>query len=220
MLFVAEAGFQGIEAESGDQALLQLAHLECRPYAVLADMQMHGITGNALARELRRLCGASTRLIAMSGSGVPAEQTRDFDGFLLKPFTVDQLWAALEDLPHNLDPAAQDSGVEALNETVYSGLAKSMPLEQLLKLYRMCLEDAERRVGLMRAAAAAGDAGEYERAAHAIKGGCGMVGAMELAALAGAMEEQGPPPDGNVEAIEQFLAAAARLRRILDTRVV
>jgi CheY-like chemotaxis protein len=220
LLFVAEAGFQGIAAESGHDAIAQLKQLEGRPYAVLADMRMHGITGNALAQELRRVCGGTTRLIAMSGSGVPAEATREFDGFLLKPFTVDQLWAALDEPRLEAAPHPEETSAEPLNEATFASLAKSMPLKQLLKLYGMCLDDAERRIGLMRAAAEAGDAEAYERAAHAIKGGCGMVGATELAGMAGAMEQNGTPPHGNVEPIEEFLLAAARLRRILDARVV
>jgi CheY-like chemotaxis protein len=227
LLFVAEAGFQGIVAESGDDAMATLKQLDCRPYAVLADMQMHGITGNALARELRRVCGGSTRLIAMSGSHVPPDETRDFDGFLLKPFTVDQLCQTLEGVgaKSEAEPLREcqegpPPGIAALNEAIFSELAKSMPLPQLLKLYSMCLEDAERRIGLMRAAAQARDPDAYRSSAHAIKGGCGMVGATEMAALAGTMEQNGLPPDGNIQPIEEFLIASARLRRILDARVV
>ena len=144
------------------------------PFAVLADMQMDGTTGNALARELRAVCGVETRLVAMSGSAVAAEKTKDFDGFLLKPISVESLRAAVEGRDGTGEVEA--SGEEALNETTYASLAQSMPGKQLLKLYAMCLDDAERRIETMRAAVTDKDAGAYHRAAHAIKGGCGMVG--------------------------------------------
>jgi hypothetical protein len=43
-----------------------------------------------------------------------------------------------------------------------------------------------------------------------------MVGAIELAKLAGAMEERGPQAVDDVDPLQQFLSASARLRRILD----
>jgi CheY-like chemotaxis protein len=216
-MFVAEAGFKGVAADSGDEALELLEEMAVAPYAVLADMQMQGTTGNALAERLRERCGAETRLIAMSGSRVAAEKTRAFDGFLLKPLTIGELRASLEG-GQRVEEAADEAG--ALNEATYASLAQGMPREQLMKLYGMCLDDAERRIGQMREAVGAGDAAAYERSAHAIKGGCGMVGAAELARLAGEMEQHGPQIGGELEPLEQFLAACARLRRILDARVV
>jgi HPt (histidine-containing phosphotransfer) domain-containing protein len=68
----------------------------------------------------------------------------------------------------------------------------------------------------MGAAVEADDQEAYRRAAHSIKGGCGMVGATELAKLAAAMEENGFSTVDNKGPLQQFLAASARLRRILD----
>ena len=47
-----------------------------------------------------------------------------------------------------------------------------------------------------------------------------MVGAAELARLAGEMEQNGPAVGGEIEPLEQFLLASRRLRRILNARVV
>ncbi len=217
-LFVAEAGFEGVAAASGDEALEVVRGMAAMPYAVLADMQMRGTTGNALAERLRVTCGMGTRVIAMSGSTVAAEKTKAFDGFLLKPLTMDGLRDALEGRTGIVESKAAEAG--ALNEATYASLAQGMPVGQLMKLYGMCLDDAERRIGLMKEALVAGDVGAYERSAHAIKGGCGMVGAAELARLAGEMEQNGPQAGGEIEPLEQFLVACARLRRILDARVV
>jgi CheY-like chemotaxis protein/HPt (histidine-containing phosphotransfer) domain-containing protein len=219
LLFVAEAGFEGISASSGDDALAMVKAMPIKPGTILADMQMDGITGNALALELRALCGSGTRLIAMSGTEVAAEKTAAFDGFLLKPISLETLRAALEGdhaQPQNRTPVE----LEPLNEATFASLARSMPTEQLVKLYVMCVDDAERRIGTMREAVAEDDAAGYERAAHAIKGGCGMVGATELATLASAMEQNGIAFGGDVEPLERFLVASARLRRMLDARVV
>jgi CheY-like chemotaxis protein len=217
-LFVAEAGFEAIAAASGDDALELLSVMSFSPYAVLTDMQMEGITGNDLALRLRRVCGEATRLIAISGSTVPAEKTSAFQGFLLKPLTMDDLRGVLGG--GRMVTPSRELEAGALNEATYASLAQGMPRDQLMKLYGMCLDDAERRIGQMRQAVGAGDAAAYERSAHAIKGGCGMVGAAELARLAGEMEQNGPKIGGEVEPLEQFLTACARLRRILDARVV
>jgi HPt (histidine-containing phosphotransfer) domain-containing protein len=83
-------------------------------------------------------------------------------------------------------------------------------------LYSMCLDDADRRIETMKQACREGDAETYCKTAHAVKGGCGFVGALELASMASAMEEDGPPSDGNTRGLEQFLMASARLRRILN----
>jgi HPt (histidine-containing phosphotransfer) domain-containing protein len=68
----------------------------------------------------------------------------------------------------------------------------------------------------MHAALAAGDLDTVRREAHAIKGGCGMVGAGELYALAAATE--GGTASGSM-GMAEFAPACERLRRILDTRL-
>jgi HPt (histidine-containing phosphotransfer) domain-containing protein len=67
----------------------------------------------------------------------------------------------------------------------------------------------------MERAASQGDDAAYRREAHAIKGGCGMVGAKELQKLATSMEEQGIDATNHVATHEEFVLAVERLRRIL-----
>ena len=220
VLFAAEAGFSAFAVESGDAALEYLRDGEVNLNAVLADMRMEGTHGNALALQMRAVCGEATKMIAMSGSQVNASETTAFDGFLLKPFGVEELrtmlltdaqTAAIE----SVDQAAMEDG-HALSEGTYASLAASMSREQLLGLYAMCLDDADRRIEMMKQACHEGDVETYCKAAHAVKGGCGFVGALELASMASAMEEDGPPSDGNTRGLEGFLTASARLRRILN----
>ena len=75
--------------------------------------------------------------------------------------------------------AAGSSG-EVLNEKIYRQLAGSMPAKQLYQLYKLCVWDVRERIVLMRKLMAAHDTARFEREAHSIKGGCGMLGATQL----------------------------------------
>jgi CheY-like chemotaxis protein/HPt (histidine-containing phosphotransfer) domain-containing protein len=217
-LLAEEAGFGVAVFETGESALQSLAEAGADlPDIVLADMQMPGISGDSFARLLRVACGTGTTLLAMSGTVVPADRTREFDCFLLKPFTMEDVLAALNHAAAQPAPCAattEYSGV--LNRAIYDCFAQSMPAQQLRKLYAMSLDDADARIELMRKALAVDDPDAYRRAAHSIKGGCGMVGAVELAHLASKMEEFGPQAVDDTDPFTQFLSASARLRRILD----
>lgn len=224
-LLAVESGFSVESFSSGEAALAHLANQDAeRPLAILIDMQMPDLSGDALAHQLRSVCGRKTLLLAMSGTPVLAKQIQHFDAFILKPFVMDNLrrviagsvpGVSLWQAPETSLPAPLQS--EALNETTYESLAGSMPHDQLMQLYKMCLDDADRRIGLMREAVAKQDAETFLRGAHSIKGCCGMVGALELAALAAEMEERGLPEVDDVISYEQFMEASGRLRRILGT---
>jgi len=96
-LLLQRQGYVAETADSGEAALLHLrAAMDDLPKVVLADMQMPGIAGDELARRLREVCGARTMLLAMSGSDSEEEAKREYDGFLLKPFTMEELAAAIE----------------------------------------------------------------------------------------------------------------------------
>ncbi len=215
VLLGTEAGFRCAAAESGVAALEQLGGGASVPEVILTDLHMPGVTGESLARLLRAACGPGTVLLAMSGSNPKAEALRGFDGFLLKPFSMEVLEAAIAGAEPRRD--GENDG-QILNESIYANLAASIPAAQLRALYTMCLEDAAKRLQTMEAAAEARDGGAYVQAAHAIKGGCGMVGALELAGLAGAMESEGLPEVGNKAPFTEFVQATARLRRMLDAQ--
>lgn len=219
-LLATKAGYTCTAVESGTAALERLAAGALPPEAVLADMQMPGITGTSLAKLLRSACGPAVPLIAMSGTAVTGSLLEGFDGFLLKPFTIADLSAMLAGVRQGASPASAPEAAAVLDRNTYNSLRQSMPPTQLRALYTMCLDDAERRLRTIETAAQTGDREAYIRAAHAIKGGCGMVGATELAALAAAMERDGPPPlTGPLEnkaPFVDFLSALERLRRMLN----
>jgi CheY-like chemotaxis protein len=217
-LLALDAGFHVDDFESGEDALAALPGNGKAYMGILSDMQMPGISGEALANKLRETCGDHTTLIAMSGSAVPPERTAAFDGFLLKPFTIDDLCEALDgEFPQELSRAsAPDPALDGvLNRIVYESFSKSLTAEQLDQLYTMSLDDADRRIGQMQEAVALDDDGAYRRAAHSIKGGCGMVGATQLARIAAVMEDAGLANVDEKDPLLQFLDASARLRRIL-----
>jgi CheY-like chemotaxis protein len=219
-LLADDAGFEPAAFETGEAALEALDREALdgpAPDVVVADMQLPGVAGDSLARLLRIGCGPATVILAMSGTAVPAEQIEAFDGFLLKPFSMEDLSGAIDRLAV-APKAAPVAGV--LSESIYAAFRKSMPRDQLRQLYAMSLNDADARIGQMRIALNAGDEHSYKRAAHSIKGGCGMVGALELARMAAQMEEHGcRDVDESVhprQMLDEFLSASTRLRRILD----
>lgn len=217
VLIAVEAGFDVQSFASGDETL-RFAEAGSSADVILTDMQMPGICGDDLAQRLRSLCGEKTRLIAMSGSPVAPSQTKHFDSFLLKPFSADELRAACNQTPVPLSAVSQPEDL-ILDEAVYANFSASMPAEKVAALYQMCVDDAGRRLEKMRGAIAARDDAEYRRCAHAIKGSCGMVGALELARLAAAMEISGLPLEHDLTPLDQFLTASKRLERILNIKV-
>ncbi len=223
-VLAVDSGFSVEAHESGDSALNALAACQvCRPDVILADVQMPGLCGEPLAQQLRAVCGNETVLLAMSGSSVSCETIRSFNAFVLKPFSMEEIWTALDrsrPLPISSPPPGPKATLpaEVLNRTTYTSLAEVMPREQLHSVYAMCLDDAMARIETMRQASLARDLDTWTRAAHSIKGGCGMVGAEELARMAAEMERTGLPVVGNIAPFDELLAASSRLRRILDAQ--
>lgn len=242
-------GYQVEPADSGEAALLQLSAAHLAPQVILADVQMPGISGSQLADALRQQCGPGTLLLAMSGSGPPPEAISRFDGFLMKPFSMQELAAVIssamasaaasalaaasnlgmngslqEDL--SLAAGAEDetgsatAQTPALDERIYNQLADAMPVRQLHQMYSMCMKDARDRIATMRRLAREHDALQFSRQAHAIKGGCGMLGATELYGMASHLETSGLPETAPaVNPLDELSAACDRLERILGARL-
>lgn len=217
-LLLEDADYAVDAVDSGDAAVQHLSSSAGPlPDVVLADLQMPGMTGNALARRLRDLCGPSRILLAMSGSAPPEEAVREFNGFLLKPFTIEDVAAAIAEGGEAKAATDLESRGSALDPVVYEKLANSMRKQRLEQLYTLCLKDTEQRITHMRQAASNEDDAAYRRDAHAIKGGAGMVGAVELQALAASMERKGLEAN-HIASLDQLKLACDELRRILIAR--
>jgi CheY-like chemotaxis protein len=234
---------------SGDAALASLGTGRPAPDIVLADVQMPGISGSRLADALRSICGPATLLLAMSGSGPASEAVSRFDGFLLKPFTMQEIAAVLSAASPPVAASAtaaaskpdmdgrtqelQSLGIgaedgtdssPALDERIYKQLADAMPTRQLHQMYAMCMQDARDRIATMRGLAADHDGTQFGRQAHAIKGGCGMLGATELYGMSSRLETSGLAAirlgeERGVNPLDELIAACDRLERILGSRV-
>jgi CheY-like chemotaxis protein/HPt (histidine-containing phosphotransfer) domain-containing protein len=216
-LLLEAAGYAAESADSGEAAISLMQSSHSLPHAILTDLQMPGITGNELAQHLRLLCGPATTILAMSATAPEDHSERNFDGFLLKPFTIGAFTAALAGTAPKPATDSQTKEIAVLDESTYSKLVASMRPQQLEQLYALCLADIDSRLTQMRSAAASGNAAIYRAEAHAIKGSCGMVGAIELQTLATSMEMRGLSDD-HVASLKEFPLAARRLRRILIAR--
>jgi CheY-like chemotaxis protein len=218
-LLLSGAGYSVETSDSGDAALLHLQTTPQPPQVVLTDLQMPGTTGTELARRLRALCAPATTLLAMSATPPNDQSASEFDGLLLKPFTPETFAAAIASETPRMDKKSSAATVAALDESVYRKLAASMRPPQLQKLYELCLVDTETRLETMRHAASKGDDPTYKKEAHAIKGSCGMVGAIELQTLATSIEKHGLSDD-HVASLKEFMVACERLRGMLVAREI
>ena len=242
-LVLESEGYEVEVAASGDAAVarVRLSAAAGRPISdiVLTDIQMPGLAGDALATALKPLLPRGTMLLAMSGSQPAAAALAGFDGFLLKPFQVGELRSMIaagasgekrESLGAQLAPGSQDalfveSGSAALDEEIFAKMCELMPVAQLGQMYALCIEDARTRIAHMETLAALDDDTQYRSEAHAVKGGCGMIGASELYLLAAAAERDGlaagdaSPGTSTVTAtLAQLSSACDRLERILLER--
>lgn len=216
-------GHRVLQAADGDAAMRLLAERRPSdsPDVMLVDLQMPGLSGVDLARRARALKGPGLLLLAMSANGSRQGQLEDFDGFLLKPF-------ALEDLRRQLLPFAKKGVVTATGEAatpsprcpdfdprVLRKLRTLMPEASVRALFEACLADTASRAGSMREWASRSDSRELRRAAHQIRGGASMIGASRIARLAESLEQGSGEEVDPHRLVEELLAACARLERIL-----
>ena len=226
-------GYRVTRAVSGDEALQVARHGTPKPNVILCDIQMPGMRGSELARTLSCERGdgvlpADTVILAMSGSSPRADELQGFDGFLRKPFSVPDFTQAIEQARTRSPRAGaadgerqatvQDSsnGCPPLDDTIFEQLKSKIGSEPLRQLYEMTLDDVRARLDRIAGAAGQDDYVTVRQEAHTIKGSCGMVGALELQALAAATEG-GSPVD--TSALADFDSACKRLQRMLNERL-
>lgn len=222
-------GYRVTRAVSGEEALEVARHGTPQPNVILCDIHMPGMRGGELARMLsaERAAGvlpAGSVILAMSGSSPRAEESQAFDGFLRKPFSVEDFARAIEDARtrasatenEQTDIDERSNSRPPLDGTIFEQLKSKIGGEPLRQLYDMTLDDVRARLDRIAAAAAQGDDATVRQEAHTIKGSCGMVGALELQALAAATEG-GSAVDTSV--LADFDSACKRLQRMLSERL-
>ena len=225
-------GYTVHTAEDGAAALVLLSAAEDRPQAIrpeplrpdviLMDSQMPGLSGTQLISELR--ARSSAHIYVVSGSNPPPELTAAADGFLLKPFSADAFRKLLEGGKPETVATPLDPNEPVVSAEVLAQFRMLMPETAVRQVYQAVVTDLGRRVEALAAAIARGDGAEVRRIGHAIKGGCGMAGALQAARL-GAMLESGGYQSGDNQLdnsaalLSDLRAAARRLQNMLDAEM-
>ena len=206
----------------GAAALELLAAGGSAPDVILVDVQMPGLSGEELIRELR--ARSQARIIGISGSEAPAEVRLAADGFLLKPFGAEALEKLLnlrQPTAARMKAEAPDTNVPVVNTRILAQLREMMPESAVREIYVAVVNDLTRRLQALEVAIAEGDADEVHRIGHSIKGGCGMAGAMQAARLGALLEGFSIAPMGNQldnssALLLDLRAAVLNLERILE----
>lgn len=225
-------GYRVTRAQSGEEALQVARKGTPRPDIILCDIQMPGMRGDELAKTLAasRADGtlpASSVILAMSGSSPGADELQSFDGLLRKPFSVADFTQAVKRartqtasrIPAEAEQLLADktsARFPPLDNKIFEQLKSKVGSNLLRQMYEMTLEDVRTRLERIADAAEHGDEPAVRHEAHTIKGSCGMVGALELQALAAATEG-GSPVD--TSALADFDSACKRLQRMLNERL-
>ncbi|HEY6445717.1 MAG TPA: response regulator [Acidobacteriaceae bacterium] len=181
-----------VQAESGEEALEWLAGAAAPdlPDCILTDLVMPALAGPELASRLRPAAPRAL-LVAMSASPPPAVE--GYDRVLKKPLSPEALREALALVSESRDraagaggdaPEAEDSDSGVLDSSVFHRLRRAMSDTGLQEVICAFLEDTAVRIGAMRR----GEAAQVMREAHTIKGGAGMLGLVQVAAIASAIE--------------------------------
>jgi CheY-like chemotaxis protein len=192
-------GLTVITAEGGAEALAVLAvgatqtDLIDQLGLILMDSQMPGLSGAELISALRKRTAA--RIVAISASEPAAAIRRAADAFLLKPIQVEDVLAMLE--PKAVEPVETElrmvqataggaenptnpinptRPIDPIDLSVLGKLNAMMPASAVREIYAATAADLDMRLAALQAAMDSGNAAEVARIAHAIKGGCAMVG--------------------------------------------
>jgi signal transduction histidine kinase/CheY-like chemotaxis protein/HPt (histidine-containing phosphotransfer) domain-containing protein len=198
----------GYEADLASNGLEVLAALERRPYdVVLMDIQMPEMDGLEVTRRIRLHTGQPSagrrqpRIVALTAHAMSGDRERclaaGMDGYLSKPVQIAELEAAL----------AAASPREARDD----GHEEEAPPDPLDPLDRKCLDlvrdlrDGEGLVGTLIQTFLTTSAADYAAllrgaeegrwsdmglTAHRLKGGCGVLGAVQVAEVCCAIEER------------------------------
>jgi CheY-like chemotaxis protein len=221
-LLLSNAGWAVTAASDGAEAL-QALRSETAPAVILSDLQMPGLCGPPLAHAIREVAPTSV-LLAMTATALPATPG-GYDALLIKPFQPEDVLQHYDAVRQHSKVTPQraevtaDSQLPVLDPLVLKQLQTTMPPDRLRALLAFVAEDADGRVARMQAAATAGDEEVFRKEAHALKGSCGMVGALRLRELAGHAEDEGLQygPLTEWKPLPDFVAAIAEIRLMLET---
>jgi CheY-like chemotaxis protein len=211
-------GYPVISAEDGAQALAAIS-LD-QPQVILMDTQMPGLSGLDLIDALRSRTQAI--IVAISGSD-PGEAIREAaDGFLLKPIQPEDLDALLARDPaqfptDNSTEISVSASAEqgAIDPVILGKLKAMMPPAAVREIYTAVATDLGPRLDSLQAAMVANDPQSVARIAHAVKGGCSMVGLTAATDAAARLERSNLIETWPAE-LRELRGALAALQSILS----
>jgi CheY-like chemotaxis protein len=206
---------------TGHEALAAFTHTQFA--LALVALHLPDQPGLSLARRLRGAPGpvGAMPIILFGDAWDPEPVLRScreagLDGYLPKPISIGRLVSSIRDLIHRVPPPppAGDLAVTPTPPPIalahFTSFTDGDPqLER--ELSSLYLATADLYLGEMRAGAAGGD-GNWSRAAHALKGASGNIGAVEVARLAAGAEAAPPDPE-RLAALETALEAVRRFFR-------
>ena len=219
------SGYTVHTAVDGTVAVKMLVDGECVPGVILMDAQMPGLSGTELINQLRT--STKAKIFVVSGSKPPEEISAAADGFLLKPFDADALGALLEGQPFpagKVRPSRLDPKWPVVSTEVLAQFRGMMPEPAVREIYTAVVTDLNKRLQTLEVAIARGQEVEVRRIGHAIKGGCGMAGALQAAHI-GALFEEIPTGaesnhlDNSMALLGDLRAAARNLERMLEAEL-
>lgn len=200
-------------AETGDSALEMLAQGTVAPSVVLVDAQLPGLKGTELIDKLRERCDAE--IILISGSQPADDLLKAADGFLMKPFGAEELAKELGQHKPKSKPVAEDTD-PVINPETLSQFRQLMTESTIREIYSAVLSDLHKRQDVLEKAVAEGNSEEVRRIGHAIKGGCGMAGAMQAARIGALLETKSDQLDNCAAALRDLNTATQKLERMLE----
>jgi CheY-like chemotaxis protein len=202
-------------AEAGDEALAMLEAGSVTPGVVLLDTQLPGLSGPDLIAQLRQQ--GQDEIILISGSTPSDGLVAAADGFLLKPFGPEDLHKLLgQHNPKIAQPELSEAEEVVLNPTTLEQFRQLMSEATVHEIYTAVITDLHKRLAALEKAISIGDKDEVRRIGHAIKGGCGMAGAVQAAQLGAFFESNSDQLDNCAHALQELYSATQRLERMLE----
>lgn len=180
---LAQLGFHASEAIDGEEVLEDF--VQTGYDIIFMDCQMPRLDGYEATERIRGLEGGFRQPVIVALTSLVTESNRarclsaGMDDFLSKP-------AHLEELSKCLDRWLPQGNLQG-NFRMPEDSRTERGADEL-KLMRLFLNDAPKRLAEMRVALDARNATDMERAAHTLKGSSGVVGAMHLARRCEVME--------------------------------
>ena len=200
-------------AETGDGALEMLAAGAVTPGVVLMDAQLPGLKGTELIGKLREGCDAE--IILISGSQPADDLVEAADGFMMKPFGPEDLAKEIGQHKPKAKAVIEDTD-PVINPDTLAQFRQLMTEATIREIYAAVVTDLHKRQEALKKAISEGNSEDVRRIGHAIKGGCGMAGAMQAARIGATFESKSDQLDNCAAALEELYTATQRLERMLE----